>query len=190
MISIPKVINRKRGFSIIELLVVVSIIAILAAVAVPAYKEYSRKTKVYKAFLLTSKFLDELKVIYSSKLAFPSQANFFGTSLIDRSVAGGVDSTTSNAIASNSHIVAMQYIPVQSSSMPYVRLQTWVDNVALDLPASTGGSSPGYAIFIRMYIVNGAARIVCGPPGSPPTWALPSNYLPAVCTCTDIANCI
>lgn len=188
-----KNIDKNRGFSLIELLIVVSILGILSAIAIPAYKDYSRKAKVYKAFLMSSKFLDEIKIIYSSKLAFPAPANFFGTSLSDRSSSGGVDSTIGNATAASSHIIAMQYAPVPSSSMPYVRLQTWVDNVVLDLPNSGSGISSGYAIFIRMYIVNGTARIICGYPGSAPTWALPSAYLPAICTCNnqaDFANCL
>ncbi len=38
-----------RGFSLIELMVVIAIVAILSAVAVPAYKNYVLRTKVLNA---------------------------------------------------------------------------------------------------------------------------------------------
>ncbi|MGI9548455.1 MAG: type IV pilin protein, partial [Bdellovibrionales bacterium] len=37
---------KQRGFSLIELLVVVGIIGVLAAVAIPAYQKYQRKAEV------------------------------------------------------------------------------------------------------------------------------------------------
>lgn len=37
--------NIKKGFTLIELMIVVAIIAILAAIAYPSYQEYVRKTK-------------------------------------------------------------------------------------------------------------------------------------------------
>lgn len=40
---------RQRGFTLIELMVVVAIIAILAAIAFPAYLSYSAKTKISNA---------------------------------------------------------------------------------------------------------------------------------------------
>ena len=38
-------VNTHRGFTLIELMIVVAIIAILAAIAYPSYQEYVRKTK-------------------------------------------------------------------------------------------------------------------------------------------------
>lgn len=46
--------NKVKGFTLIELMVVVAIIAILAAIAIPAYQDYTIRTKVSEGFVLAT----------------------------------------------------------------------------------------------------------------------------------------
>jgi type IV pilus assembly protein PilA len=56
----------QKGFTLIELMIVVAIIGILAAVALPAYQDYTIKARVSEGILATSQCRTAVAEVYQS----------------------------------------------------------------------------------------------------------------------------
>jgi len=54
--------GKQKGFTLIELMIVVAIIGVLAAVAIPAYSDYTAKAKFSEAVLLASKYKTDVSL--------------------------------------------------------------------------------------------------------------------------------
>ena len=90
--------NVQKGFTLIELMIVVAIIGILAAVALPAYQDYTARSKVTEVMLQLDNCKTGVSEFIQSNSVFPANADAAGCSstVTTKYMAAGlaVDSAT------------------------------------------------------------------------------------------------
>jgi type IV pilus assembly protein PilA len=94
--------KMQKGFTLIELMIVVAIIAILAAIAIPAYQNYLIRSQVSEGAVLTDGAKTALAEYYSNHGSFPTDPASAGLPSNASSISGKyvseVDITTAGVI--------------------------------------------------------------------------------------------
>ncbi|MCL5041500.1 MAG: pilin [Gammaproteobacteria bacterium] len=67
--------KAQKGFTLIELMIVVAIIGILAAIALPAYQDYTARAKVSEVLLSMSQCRTSVTEVFQSGMTLPAADN-------------------------------------------------------------------------------------------------------------------
>jgi type IV pilus assembly protein PilA len=98
--------NVQKGFTLIELMIVVAIIGILAAIAIPAYSDYTERAKVSELVTIASACKASVSEYYQAQGTFPADNNAAGcgantTAKISSITVTGTANTGTITVASN-----------------------------------------------------------------------------------------
>ncbi|MGP5514156.1 pilin [Psychrobacter alimentarius] len=133
--------NAQKGFTLIELMIVIAIIGILAAIALPAYQDYTKRAKVTEGLTLAS----------SAKTAVAENASNASPYDLGWTSPSATKNVTGIAISKTNGEITISYgTPVAADGANTLVLAPYTieDDAATKLPDSTtaGYTAPADAI--------------------------------------------
>jgi type IV pilus assembly protein PilA len=131
----------QKGFTLIELMIVVAIIGILAAVALPAYQDYTIRAKMSEVILAASACRTSITEVYQSGNSVSITAGNWGCEVTTGSAPGGASKyvSTIDTDVNGKVSVVIQGIPNVTGTLTLLPLK--VDSNTPAVKGDVGGIS-------------------------------------------------
>lgn len=162
--------TMQKGFTLIELMIVVAIIGILAAVAIPAYQNYTVRAKVSEGLTLSNALKTAINESFQSKGPSSMACNDAATCK-----AIGTDPLDATALAGNKNVASVVSADTGIITITYKTSVLPADNNVLTLnPVGADGTTA-----LNLSTANAGTQVNwrCGGTGT----NIDSKYLPANC---------
>ena len=109
--------NRQKGFTLIELMIVIAIIGILAAIALPAYQTYTKKARFTEAVLAAASVRSNIDICFQDKDNYTlSNCDSFSKIGVDASVATAPNTINALTIDANTAMITVTGEPSVDSA--------------------------------------------------------------------------
>lgn len=179
--------SSDNGFSLIELMVVIAIVAIISTVALPIYRQYAVRAKVSRSFEVMANILQISELQYAKT----------GTANAVTLWAGQNVNQNGWALLNNAaSIFSLDFFSSDYWAQPagYKKGDVFLEAALSGLDGIPGYVAPGpapyatgtYAVIaMAMKEVNGIMVRKCGARDGN-TYNVPMQYLPAACNCASI----